>query len=606
MFDKARDIFYKFRDFWWNYPNYLSVKGGAFSTYISLYKSLRPFSHIFVFVLLFLIIGVADYFYAIDNLFVQKKTLIEGVVTGKAGLSRINPLIPTNNQLEVDLSKLIYHGLVNVDSSGKVHGVLADRWEAVGDTGKEFVFYLREDILWHDERQFSADDVIATFDILKSIANEKDSGMASKYTEASENMKIEKVDQNTVRFRLKDVNPTFFEDISFGILPKHILDQVSLSTFSWADFNLNPIGTGPYIFSSYKKNVLTLQANPNYFDGVAKVDRIKMNLYETGDEAVDALKSGTIHMLADPSSKIIENLKSWNNIKTILSTPLYRRYWALYFNLKQGGPDIFNDQTVRQAISSAIRREEIIDAIDTAGEEAMGPIPKNSWAYNEDAKRYRYNLKRANRMLTSAGWKRKAIDEKIVREKEGKFLRFKLSYLDKYDREVTARSIQEDLEKIGVVVELDPRSTSDLNEALIATRNFETVLYGVETPIDPDRIRLWHSKAIEYPGLNISSYKSEESGAVIGDSQNIERINLVDAALENAISTIDREKRNGEGGISIGYYKFQEILMEECPAVFLYHPVFVTVIHSRVKGVDLSDMTSPEDRYLNVTDWYIE
>jgi len=594
------------RNTFWRYPYLLFDKKGGIRQLINSYKLIRPFSHIIILSIFFVAIGITNYNRTDAFITLQKDTLIEGVIIGDSGLSRINPLLPTNNQFENDLTKLIYHGLIRVTSSGEVQGILAASWESSDKEGKVYTFHLRDDVYWHDGKKFTADDVLATFNVLKALGSGNEAGQPSKYSEVAQNLELERINDYTITIKSAVINPTFFEDIDYGILPEHILSDVSISTFSWAYFNLNPIGTGPFKFNGFKDNVISLIANGDYFLEKPKIRHLKIELFETGDAAVNALKNGEIHTLADPSSAILKELENYKNLSIMHSNILYRRYLGLYFNLKKDGPETFKQKEIRQAISSAINRDEIIAQLSTAGEEALGTIPKISWAYNKQAKRYQYKTKRAEKLLDANGWKLKEISGRKVREKDGTILRFELSYLDKYDRQIVAQSIKRNLELIGVIVNLDPRSSSDLNEALIATRNFETVLYGVETPIDPDRIRLWHSKAIKNPGLNISSYITEEQGAVIGSDKEIERISLVDAALENGRSTLNEKQRMGSGGLSIGYEKFQEILLEESPVVFLYHPVFSYASRNRVKGIDLSDMASPEDRYLSVLNWYIE
>jgi peptide/nickel transport system substrate-binding protein len=603
---KKENIFLKIRDNLWNYPYQIFDKDGFLSRIFSFYKMLRPFSHIVVFSALLALIGVFSYSTPTTLVKGQTEILIEGVITGESTISRINPLLPTNKQLEIDLSGLIYLPLVRVNSSEELEGVLARSVKRIDEEGKEYEFYLRDNIYWHDGQKFTADDVLATFEVLKALGGGEDKSIISKHAELATEVEVVKVDNYTVSIKLEEILPTFFEDINFGILPKHILDNVSLSTFSWARFNLNPIGTGPFIFASNENNTIILIENEGYFGKKPNIKQIQIKMYTTGDEAVEALKSGAIHTLVDPSTSVLLNLSNWPNIDVVKSASLYRRYLGLYFNLKEGGLEVFTDIKVRQAISSLINREVILEQVETAGEEALGPIPVNSWAYNSEATRFTYDPVNANDLLDGAGWELKEVGDKNVRMKNDEILRFELSYLDKYDRQVVAEAIKSDLEKLGIIVNLDPRSSSDLNEALIATRNFEAVLYGVETPIDPDRIRLWHSEAIDYPGLNLSSYVSGKKGAVVGEEKELERISLIDASLENGRSSLDREKRVGSTGLSIGYSKFQEIILEECPVVFLYHPVFTYAAHSRVKGIDLTEMTAPEDRYLSVSEWYIE
>ena len=601
----VKKLFYNVRDRFWNLPKFIFENGGILKKVNAFYMRLRPFSHIALFSSIFLVLGFINYFDITAVVDYQDDTLWEGVIIGNGGINRINPLLPTSNQLENDLSSLIYKGLVRVASNGDVQPVLAERWEDTSGKKKEYIFYLRKDVFWHDGSRFTADDVVATYNTLKAIGSGETSS-SSKYTQTAENMNLKKINDYEIQVSLDKVNPTLFEDISWGILPKSALEDVNISTFSWGAFNMNPIGTGPYIFEGSNDKTITFKANKNYFLGEPKIENFNIILYETADEAVEALKGGRIHILADPSDLIVEDLEGWGNLEVLKSSSIYRRYWALYFNLKESKDTPFLDKQVRQAISSAINKKAIVEKLLSAGEIVEGPIPKNSWAFNEEAQNFKYDLKKARKLLKDAGWEQKELEGKKLLMKKDEVLRMQISYLDKYEREIVVNMIKDNLEELGVVVNLDKRSSSDLNEALIAPRNFETVLYGVETPIDPDRIRLWHGDAVEHPGLNISSYESEVKRGMIGESGKIRRVSVVDVALENARSAIKQETRIGGEGIDAGYAKFQEILLDEVPAVFLYHPVFTYVSRSRVKGIDLTGMTTPEDRYLNIYEWRIE
>ncbi|NWG75019.1 MAG: hypothetical protein HXY24_10495, partial [Rubrivivax sp.] len=542
-----KNILFRFREWVWGYPARLFSEKGIFFNLVLFYKAVSPFSHIVVFGSILAFIGYLNFNDIFAFTRIQKIEIREGVIVGDSNLNRINPLLPTTNQIENDLSNLIYLPLIKLSPEGEVYGVLSQSWEDSDGTGREYLFKLREDVVWHNGKRFTSDDVIATFNVIKQLGESQEFSI-SKFSDAAKGMNLERIDDFNVKFILEEVNPTFFEDISWGVMPEDMLSDLSISTFSWADFNLNPVGTGPFIFKGYKDNLITFTANRDFFLGKPQFDIFKVVLFEKADDAIEALKNGEIHILADPSSQVLEDLDFWQKIDVIKSPVIYRRYWALYFNLKEDGPQNYKDKRVRQAISSAIDRQKILSNIETAGEEALGPIPRNSWAYNSEAKRYGYDPIEAKDLLSQAGWVIKSVEGEILWMKDEEILRIKISYLDKYERHIVAESIKSDLEKIGIKVQLDPKSNTDLNEALIATRNFDVVLYGVETPMDPDRIRLWHSDAIAYPGLNISSYVPEQKGAVISEEKELERISIVDVALENGRANLDRIKRLGSEG----------------------------------------------------------
>jgi peptide/nickel transport system substrate-binding protein len=106
-------------------------------------------------------------------------------------------------------------------------------------------------------------------------------------------------------------------------------------------------------------------------------------------------------------------------------------------------------------------------------------------------------------------------------------------------------------------------------------------MYEVETTIDPDQYNLWHSLKVDYPNLNLSGYEYER----------------VDILLEDARVELTKKDR-------IDYYDlFQEYLMRDVPALFLYHPKYVYVVPEDLNGPDLSNISFPEERFQNISEW---
>ncbi len=101
---------------------------------------------------------------------------------------------------------------------------------------------------------------------------------------------------------------------------------------------------------------------------------------------------------------------------------------------------------------------------------------------------------------------------------------------------------------------------------------------------DPDQFPFWHSSQIDFPGLNLSRYVNRN----------------VDALLEKA-REIDNEDEKAEL-----YKKFQDIIINERPAVFLYIPTYTYATTDDVKGIDVVRIFTPADRFANVAEWYME
>jgi ABC-type transport system substrate-binding protein len=116
----------------------------------------------------------------------------------------------------------------------------------------------------------------------------------------------------------------------------------------------------------------------------------------------------------------------------------------------------------------------------------------------------------------------------------------------------------------------------------------------VETTSDPDRIRFWHEDAIDFPGLNFSSYVSNvKSRGTLSDNKT-SRVNEV---LEKGLSTLDKNLRKGY------YQDLVSILEAESPATILYHPIIESAVNKRVENFALDNINVPEDRYYNMYKW---
>ncbi len=175
----------------------------------------------------------------------------------------------------------------------------------------------------------------------------------------------------------------------------------------------------------------------------------------------------------------------------------------------------FKDKSIRQALAYAIDKNNL------AGERALGPISPNSWGYNPQVKPY---LKDSEKT------------------KELKDLKIKLSTLPNLLKE--AEKIEKDLEESGVEVEIE--TVSDVPE------NYECLLATVDIPKDPDQYSLWHSTQT---ATNISKYKNPR----------------IDKLLEDGRTELDKDSRKKI------YIDFQRFLVEDVPAIFLYHPTLYTI-----------------------------
>ncbi|MBI2041718.1 MAG: hypothetical protein HYT20_01700, partial [Candidatus Nealsonbacteria bacterium] len=163
-------------------------------------------------------------------------------------------------------------------------------------------------------------------------------------------------------------------------------------------------------------------------------------------------------------------------------------------------------------------------------------------------------------------------------------LKFILATVDDPVLRKAAEKIKEQWGKIGVEIETQFYSVSEIEQEIIKPRNYEMLLFGEVLEIIPDPYPFWHSSQIKDPGLNLAKYEDKSA----------------DKLLEAARISLDRAER------AKNYQKFQDILIDSAPAVFLYSPDYVYYLDGNIKGVDTKIIADPSKRFTNIKEWYIK
>lgn len=529
-------------------------------------------------------------------------TLIEGSVMGvnengkTIKLNRINPLINSNIQLERDLSEIIYEPLIRVDADGNPHAVLAEY--SILQKGSSYRFKLKPDIKWHDGEPVTVNDVVKTVELIRSLDNNpQTSSLYSKVANKFE-IKTSENDPAVFEFVVKNnqVIPGFFEAISFKIMPAHLLADIDANNITQPDpyINRTPIGTGPYKLVSAEGDTVNLSRNEEYWGEKPSIKKIRFKLFANELLAIQALGTGQIHGLSGISIANLDQLNSFNHIDIIKSNYIYNQYWSVYFNMGENGPAILKNKKIRQAISSAINRDEIIKTMQEYAEITTGPIPPNSFAHY-NANKYQYDVAQAITLLDELGYIAGADG---IRVKDDQRLSFDLVVVKNRDREAVAEVIKENLKLVGIEVKITVKDLNAVVDDNILPRIYDLLLYGVQTLIDPDRFELFHSSQIKAPGLNISSYVSEEKRTQVVNGTTA-RLPAIDDDLDDARRIVDEKVRLKR------YEDFQKIIAEEVPAVFLFYPEEFYLLNKRVKNVKLEKITSIEQRFNTISTWEI-
>ncbi len=492
-------------------------------------------------------------------------------VEGLAGFPQsLNPIL-ANDEASRAVNALVFCGLTKTDETGKSVPDLAQSWEISPD-GRTYTFVLRPEARWHDGLPVSPEDVVFT---VKAIQDQQYVGPLGAFWR---DIVPEKVDDRTVKLTLqKDSFAPFIEYTAVGILPAHILGDVSPRDLPAHRFNVQPVGTGPYRVKEVWADRIILEAAPTYFGPRPYLSRVLFRIYPNHKTILTALERDEVEgvPMVDPA----DAARLAGEREVAVYTAPQASLTLLFFNL---ATPTLADRTVRQAIAYAVDRQKLIEvARDGRAKRADSPVLPGSWAYNPDARQYDYDLQRARTVLDQAGWKLDG--EGGVRMKDGKPLRLVLLTNDRLERVRLAEEIQRQLNAVGIEVEVQATGTGGLVQDFLLPRRYEMALFSWElSGFDPDPFALWHSSQQAQQGLNIAGYSSRRA----------------DELMERARRSVDQGERTRY------YHEFQAIFAEDLPSLPLYYPTYDFAISSKIKGVRPGVMAAPADRFRNVVEWY--
>jgi dipeptide transport system substrate-binding protein len=311
-------------------------------------------------------------------------------------------------------SRQIYNRLLQTErGTTTLQPALAEGVE-VSDDGKTYTFHLRQGVKWQTaqgftpSRDFNADDVVFSFERMRdpehpyhkigggSYEYFSGSGLADLVTA------VEKVDDHTVRFTLKNPDATFMPVLSqdfASILSAEYADQM-MAAGTPDNVDHNPVGTGPFQLVNYQKDaVIRYQANPDYWEGKAPLDNLIFAITPDASVRWQKLKAGECHVMPYPNPADLDTIRQDPNVTLMEQPGLNVGY--LGFNVEKKP---FDDKRVRQALNLAINKDAIIDAVyQGAGVAAKNPMPPTIWGYNDAVEDYPYDPERAKALLREAG-----------------------------------------------------------------------------------------------------------------------------------------------------------------------------------------------------------
>lgn len=508
-------------------------------------------------------------------------SLVEGII----GFPRfVNPLLAVYDT-DKDLVSLIYSGLMKSTPEGSLIPDLAESYK-ISEDGLEYTFILKDDLYFHDGNKLTTDDI--EFTVKKSQEPEIKSPKRPSLYE----VKVEKISEKEIKFKLSKPYAPFLETMTLGILPKHIWNNFNSNQFTMSQYNVEPIGSGPYMIKKMdivKKNMLMtpvyyeLSPFKKYALGEPLIKEITIRFYSNEKDLIEAFSSGYIESMSGISK---EKITSINEQTNEIKTSLLPRVFAIFLNQNQS--PVLANKEVREAINMVIDREKIIrEVLGGYGEVLFGPIPPSLIGLDKEIQ---YNnedrYEKAKEILTKGGWSYEETDRVWIKKtkKDSQVLTFSMSTANSEELVKVAELIRQDLEKIGIISDIKSYDSGDLQQNIIRPRKYDTLLFGEVIGRDLDLYAYWHSSQRNDPGYNVAMYTNSKA----------------DKLLEEARRISDTNERNKK------YQDFYNEVKTDIPAIFLYSPQFIYVVPQKVKGITINTTTIPAERFLEIHKWYIE
>ena len=457
--------------------------------------------------------------------------------------SRINPILATDSASS-EISNHIFNGLVKYDKDAKnIIGDLAEKFYF--EDNVTLIFEIKSGVKWQDGEPFSARDVLFTYELINSPQ------VVSPYTSTFRMVKsVEVVSALKLKVTYKEPYFKALELWMSGILPYHLLkDEKNIMS---SKFNTHPVGTGPYRLTKleFSKNI-ELGANDDYFDHRPKIDKIIYHVIPDANTRFLMLKTQKIDVGSLEAMQIERQIEpSFFDNYTVIEE-IAHAYTYLGLNLRR---EKFQDPRVREALSLAVDREELVDILFMGhGQVCTGPFLPGGPSFNAAVKAPSQNLKRAKQLLKEAGYD------------ENNPFSFEIATSNSSSiRPYAAQILQHQLAKVGVKVELRVMEWQAFLNTVVFPREFDTVLLGWSLSLSPDPYLLWHSDSDRPGAFNFIGYHDQK----------------VDALIETMQGTTEREEL-----AKVQQQIFAEVVADN-PYLFLFIPNAIQVVDKKIKNIE--------------------
>lgn len=488
----------------------------------------------------------------------------------------VNPLFAPANDVDRDLSSLIFSSLFRVGPELQPMPELAESYQWLDD-GKTLQVVLRKDARFHDGETVDADDVIFT------VAAAKNTAWRSPVSALLKDVQTVRVDDFTVQFQLPEARPTFLLDLTFGILPEHLWNDIQDANAQLADLNIRPIGSGPYRVTAFTRDSkgAVLHYDLERFDAFygikPAIEHIRFRFYPDRKTAIDALKQQQVNGLA---------FVPWGDVKSLNTSKIHTAQLELpqetvvFFNTKDS---LLQDAKIREALMKAIQPSEILGLLQAPSMLVNGPYP----FINSASSTQTPDLDKARQMLNDAGWiLTEGASIRTLKTKDTNAsstpqeLTLRINVPEQPDLQKVAEALQRFWSLAGAKVEIN---VSDVRE-IVANRNHQVYVTNIQISPNQDMKPFWSSTAATGAGYNFA--------------------NLADRDIDAALIAIDQA--TSTEAIAIAQQNFSDKLQSKFAAYFLLRPSYAYAISSDIKGVTNEKISRPSDRFQSINQWFIK
>jgi peptide/nickel transport system substrate-binding protein len=441
------------------------------------------------------------------------------------------------SQPDSGAARVVYEPLISIDPEGDFIPILAEEIPSVENGGRArdgtwTIWRLKQGVVWHDGKPFTAADVIFTWEFATDPAT------AAVTRGLFENIRrIDKLNDHTIKVVFTEPTSVWYFGERSHILPKHLFAEYKGANARNAPYNLKPVGTGPYKIVAFKPGDVALyEINPHYhvpnrpfFDtvelkGGGDATSAARAVIQTGEfdfaSNLGQIDKDVMERMAQQGRKGMFRFTTGGFVEHIQfnRTDPWTEVDGERSSVKVPHP-FFTDHQVRQAFALAVDRRTIAEQLYGATGQPTSHFLNAPKQFQSPNTRWEFDLEKAAQLLEQAGWKR---GNDGIRVKGGRRMQVVFQTSANLVRQKTQAIVQKALERIGIEVELkavpanvffasDP-GNPDTNSHFYADIQMVSALFGIDPQVWMRRFVSWEiaQKANNWSGLNVVRWSNAE------------------------------------------------------------------------------------------------